>query len=274
MKLYKYNISIQNMKFFRNLFSPSSISKNKIFTNYTSNSDDTTLTQTNLLNINKISEQSLLPQSFQKLINNLETKNLLKKVENNFHDFSSNKSLLRTIVDENPLQEDIFKHLVRKAKTKIPDKIENKKNKISLFLPVDDILVYTYIPDENFGMSDIPKHKDYDFRLELPEYKTFAYVFLRDNFAEFMDFISENFEPILYSTAERNYIDKLLNVIDSSNVFSIKLYQQDCHLYKDTTQNYLEYIKDINLFTNRNLKQKVLLDSSAFNYLLSPDNGN
>jgi TFIIF-interacting CTD phosphatase-like protein len=264
------------MKFFRNLFSKTS-QKTKSVSSLSLNSDHTNIANTTIIkpaNNTSLQESSELSQSFSKLINNLQNKNLIKKVENNFNDFSSNKSMLRTIVDESPLQEDIFRHIIRKAVSKIPEKPEDKINKISLFLPLDDILLYSYIPDENFGMTEIPKHKDYDFRLELPEYKTFAYVFLRENFCEFLEFINKNFEPILYSTAEKTYVDKLMAVVDPGNVFAIKLYQQDCHLYKDASQNYLEYLKDINLFTNRNLKKKILLDTSAFNYLLSPDNGN
>lgn len=261
------------MKFFRNLFS-NTTQKSKSISNLTLNNTNIQNQNSNKSITNQIlKETSELPQSFNKLISNLQNKNLIQKVENNFNDFSSNKSMLRTIVDESPLHEDIFKNIIRRANSKISEKPENKENKITLFLPVDDILLYTYIPDENFGMSEIPKHKDYDFRLELPEYKTFAYVFLRENFSEFLEFLNENFEPVLYSTGEKTYVDKLMAVVDPENVFGIRLYQQDCHLYKDASQNYLEYLKDVNLFTNRSLKKKILLDTSAFNYLLSPDNG-
>jgi TFIIF-interacting CTD phosphatase-like protein len=259
------------MKYFRNLFYNKN-SNTKKFTKIKLNDDignESKIFSTD----NSFSESGELSQSMSKLINKLEINNLIKKVDNNYTNFSSNKSLLRTIVDESPLQEDIFKHIIRRANSKIPDIDHYKKNKLTLFLPFDDILLYNFIPDDNFGMSEIPKHKDFDFRLELPEYKTFAYVFLRENFNEFMEFINENFEPILYSTGEKNYVDKLLNIIDPGNIFGIKLYQQDCHLYKDTSQNHLEYLKDINMFTNRSLKKKIILDNSPFNYLLSPDNG-
>ena len=248
------------MKLFKNLFN----SSKSVVIN--------PLNQSLSLNNTNFDENKMSP-NFNKILNNLENNSIIKKVENNFNLFSNNKSMLRTIVDESPQHEDIFKNIVRKSKSSIPNQPDDKKDKISLFLPIDDILLYSYIPDENFGMSDLPKHKDYNFRIELPEYKTFAYIFLRDNFNEFLDFIDKNFEPIIYSTGEKLYVDKILQVVDPNNIFKIKLYQQDCHLYKDKTQNYLEYLKDINLFTNRKLEKKILLDTSSFNYLLSPDNG-
>jgi len=215
-----------------------------------------------------------LPESTQKLLKNLENKNLVKNLENSFENFnSSNKSALRTIVDESQAPEDIFKNLVRLADTKLPEKTDANKKKLSLFLPIDDVLLFSYIPDENFGMADLPKHREYNFRVELPENKTFAFVFLRDYFKEFIEFIHENFEPIIFSTGEKFYIDKILSIIDPEEKFQLRLYQQDCHLFKDDSQNYLEYLKDINMITNRPINKKILLDTSPFNYLLSPDNG-
>jgi len=261
------------MKFFQNILAKATL-KNKGGSNLALNKTNINTSTNNMQSSPDSAEQTELSPSFTKLITKLQNKNLIHEVKNNFSDFSNNKSMLRTIIDESPLHEDIFKNIIRKANSKISEKPKYKENKTTLFLPVDDILLYTYIPDENFGMSEIPKHKDYDFRLELPEYKTFAYVFLRENFNEFVEFISENFEPVLYSTGEKTYVDKLMAVLDPGNVFDIRLYQQDCHLYKDASQNYLEYLKDINLFVNRSLKKKIMLDTSAFNYLLSPDNGN
>jgi TFIIF-interacting CTD phosphatase-like protein len=118
----------------------------------------------------------------------------------------------------------------------------------------------------------MPKFRDYDIRLDLPEYKTFCYIYLRDYFDEFMNYIDENFEPILYTTGEKQYVDKIMKEIDPNNVFKYRLYQEDCHLYKNHEDNVVEYLKDINLFTNRSLKRKILLEHSPLNFVLSPDN--
>ena len=56
----------------------------------------------------------------------------------------------------------------------------------------------------------MPNSRNYDFKLDLPEYRSFAYVYLRNNLSEFLNYINENYEPILYSKGERTYVDKLL----------------------------------------------------------------
>jgi TFIIF-interacting CTD phosphatase-like protein len=247
------------------------VNKNNIKSMFKSNNNKNEI----INNVNNISEYSLLPESTLNLLKNLEKKNMVHKIENTFERFnSSNKSALRTIVDESLAPEDIFDNLVRLANAKLPNKTEKDNKKISLFLPIDDVLLFSYIPDENFGMADLPKHREYDFRIELPENKTFAFIFLRDNYKEFIEYIHENFEPIIFSTGEKFYIDKILSIIDPEEKFKLRLYQQDCHLFKDDSQNYLEYLKDINMITNRPINKKLLLDPSPFNYLLSPDNGN
>jgi TFIIF-interacting CTD phosphatase-like protein len=137
---------------------------------------------------------------------------------------------------------------------------------------MDEVLFYSYLPDENMGLYDMPKFKEYDIRLELPDYKTFAFIYFRDHLEEFLNFLDEKFEPILYTTGEKIYIDILMNNFDPNKVFRHRLYQEDCHLFKNTKENVVEYMKDINMFTNRSIKRKVLLETSPLNFVLSPDN--
>lgn len=195
----------------------------------------------------------------------------LSKIENKFEPVNP-LGMLRTIVDDDSGSEDIFKSIFQQAKSKLPDQTEDKKGKITIFMPMDDLLLYSYLPDDNFGMYEMPKLKDYDFKIDLPEYKTFSYIYLRDNLDKFMAYLNENFEPILYTTGEKLYIDKIMNIVDPDNIFKYRLYQDDCHLYKNTKQDVVDYLKDINLFTNRSLKKKILIDNSPLNYILSPDN--
>lgn len=197
--------------------------------------------------------------------------NLITKVSNDYKE-TNHLSMLRTIIDDDLGYEDIFKYITYKANAKLPDQEGNHKGKISLFVPLDDVLIYSFIPDENLGLFEMPKFREYDIRLDLPEYKTFSYIYVRDYFDEFMNYIDEHFEPILYSTGERTYVDKIMNEIDPNRIFKHRLYQEDCHLYKNIESNMVEYLKDINLFTNRSLKKKILLELSPLNFILSPDN--
>jgi len=210
--------------------------------------------------------------------NNNSTNNLEKispnitKVDYNINNNSEPNFLLRTIIDSHMNHEDIFSKILKKSFPKLPEQSEQDRGKITLFVPMDEVLFYTYIPDENLSMFQMPKFKEYDMRIDLVDYKTFAFIYYRDYLEEFLNYIDNKFEPILYSTGDKLYVDKIMNEIDPNKIFRHRLYQDDCHLFKDNSQDMAEYLKDINLFTNRSLKRKVLIDFSPLNYTISPDN--
>jgi TFIIF-interacting CTD phosphatase-like protein len=197
---------------------------------------------------------------------------------NTFSEISSNSNndnpntLLRTIIDNESNHEDIFSNLSQIANSSLPDQQGEYKGRISLFIPLDEVLLFSYIPDENLGMHEFPKYKEYDYRIELTDYKTFAFLYYRDYLAEFLNYIDDNFEPILYTTGDQLYVDKIMNLIDPNKIFPYRLYNKDCHLFKNSGQNAVEYLKDINLFTNRSIKKKILIEFSPLNYVISPDN--
>ena len=64
-------------------------------------------------------------------------------------------------------------------------------------------------------MVNVPNSKNYDFKLDLPEYRSFAYVYIRKNLKEFLEFIDNNFEPILYTKGEKTYVDKIMVIISN-----------------------------------------------------------
>jgi len=187
---------------------------------------------------------------------------------------SNANTLLRTIIDSEGKHEDIFSNLSQISNSSLPDQELEYKGRITLFLPLDEVLLFSYIPDENLGMHEFPKYKEYDYRVELPEYKTFAFLYYRDYLEEFLNYIDANFEPILYTTGDQLYVDKIMNLIDPNRIFPYRLYNKDCHLFKNSSQNAAEYLKDINLFTNRSIKKKILIEFSPLNFVISPDNSN
>lgn len=122
-------------------------------------------------------------------------------------------------------------------------------------------------------MSGAPKFSEYDYRIDITEKNTIIYVFLRNHFKEFLDFVIQNFEVIIYGTGEPFYIEKLMEIVDPENKIKIRLTQNDCHLYRNTNNKYAELLRDINQFENRSIKKKVLLETSTLGYVLNPDNG-
>jgi TFIIF-interacting CTD phosphatase-like protein len=196
----------------------------------------------------------------------------IQKQESVMGDYTDNAFLLRTLIDDSFKSEDLFSSITQVANSRLPEQSKEDTGKLTIFIPMDEILFHSYLPDENMGLYDMPKFKEYDLRIELADYKTFAFIYFRDNLEEFLNFLDEKFEPILYTTGEKIYIDKIMNTLDPNKIFRHRLYQEDCHLYKNTKENVIEYLKDINQFTNRSLKRKVLIEYSPLNFVMSPDN--
>lgn len=203
---------------------------------------------------------------------NLVADNNLSESDTSILNNNNPNQLLRTIIDSEANHEDIFSNLSHIANSSLPDQQGEYKGRISLFIPLDEVLLFSYIPDENLGMHEFPKYKEYNYRIELTEYKTFAFIYYRDYLAEFLNYVDANFEPILYTTGDQQYVDKIMNLIDPNKIFPYRLYNNDCHLFRNNSQNAAEYLKDINLFTNRSIKKKIMIEFSPLNFVMSPDN--
>ena len=86
----------------------------------------------------------------------------------------------------------------------LPDKDDNR---LTVFFPIEDFLAYTVQTSAAEQNRDLA---DYDFRLEIPESKSFLNVYLRPNYDIFIDFLAEITEPVVYSTCEPQHINRLL----------------------------------------------------------------
>lgn len=93
---------------------------------------------------------------------------------------------------------------------------------------------------------------------------------MRPHLKEFLEDMSKYYEIIIYTAAEQEYADKILNFIDpKGTIFSFRLYRQYCLL---ELKKYL--FKLLELFCgNRNLKEIVIVDNTSRNYTLSVANG-
>jgi len=101
----------------------------------------------------------------------------------------------------------------------------------TLFIEIDDLLVHTFIPDENIGYIANSATRDPDKTLFLEEAKLNILYYERDHLREFCDYISENFEPILFTTSQRLYADFIIKQFDPTDkVFRHRLYQNSCYM--------------------------------------------
>lgn len=148
---------------------------------------------------------------------------------------------------------------------------------LTLFLELDDVLVHTFICDENTGYIAKPTFKDPEHEFMLNEVRLPILVYERDHMEDFLKYLQDvkgEIEPIIFTRAERIYADALLNIIDPKRtIFEQVLTQSSCYrLFKDD-DDIDHYLKDIGRFKNRRLERSVLADPDPLNFALTPENG-
>ena len=68
----------------------------------------------------------------------------------------------------------------------LPDLPPDDKDKLTLYIEVDDVLLHTYICDENFGYLGNPANKDPEHQFFMEEIKQPVLVYMRDHWKELM----------------------------------------------------------------------------------------
>lgn len=123
----------------------------------------------------------------------------------------------------------IFKYLtIQDKNVTLPNQTKDEEGKLTLFMELDDVLMHTFVCDENFGYISNPAQKDPEFEFFLEEIRQPVLVYMRDHWKEFMDYLKENedwIEPIVYTTAMHPYTNHLLKIVDPEReVFKHSLY--------------------------------------------------
>lgn len=94
-----------------------------------------------------------------------------------------------------------------------------------------------------------------------------AGVRIRPFCKEFITELAKIAEVIIFTASSSSYADVILDYLDpEKKIFSHRLYRNHCTLEKGY------YIKDLRA-VNRNLEDVVIVDNSAFSFLLQPWNG-
>lgn len=112
----------------------------------------------------------------------------------------------------------IFKYLTIQDKmVRIPDLKPGEDNKLTLFMELDEVLLHTFICDENFGYIANPSSKDPEFEFFMDEIKQPVLVYMRNDWQKFVQYLKDNkdmIEPIVYTSALAPYTAKIMNIID------------------------------------------------------------
>lgn len=84
---------------------------------------------------------------------------------------------------------------------------------------------------------------------------------------EFLKELSSFAEIIIFTASSSSYADVVLDYLDPhKKYFAHRLYRQHCTLEKGY------YTKDLRI-ANRRLEDSVLVDNSAFSFMIQPENG-
>lgn len=152
-----------------------------------------------------------------------------------------------------------FTNQIKQKLTKLPERPNHKK---TLILDMDETLIHADV-DFNFKFHDeILKFTCEDEEILIP-------LILRPHLFEFLNFAYEHFELVIFTASEPSYADAILDYIEKDKkYFAKRLYRDSC-LYLNPGL----YIKDLNIFQNRNQKDIVIVDNSVFCFSNQLNNG-
>ena len=173
--------------------------------------------------------------------NKIKHKNTTKIVK---QPFVEPQSLYKNIQISIYVYYDNFKLLLEKSKTKEPflPPIDNNKYTYTLVLDLDETLVH-YIEENDKNYVQVRPFAEY-FISEMGKY----------------------FELVIFTSAEEEYANIILNEIDKNNVISHKLYRRNVE-FKDGF-----CLKDLNKL-GRDIKKVCIIDNDKNNFKLHEDNG-
>lgn len=165
----------------------------------------------------------------------------------------------------------LFNYIQIQDRVSIPAQNEDKPRK-TLFIEIDGVLAHIYVPDENTGYMTNPANIEPAAKLFEPTLKVNINYYPRPGLEEFLEYISENFEPIIYSKGEKEFVDCIMDQIDPDRkIFRHVLYQNACYRLNKPDEDLSGYVKDIYQF-DRDPTQSLLLDTNPVQYILNPDN--
>ena len=132
-----------------------------------------------------------------------------------------------------------------------------ENNKKIVVFELESTLVSYYIED-----IDIKKGKNNTLGINLRPY-----------LKESLDIIKKDYNIIIYSSGNKNYVDAILDFIDPEHeYFSLRLYREHCN--KFIINNKIYFTKNLNIFKNIcNLKDIIIVDCSVIGFGFFLENG-
>ena len=142
----------------------------------------------------------------------------------------------------------------------LPEKSLDKLYKKTLVLDLDETLAH----GQSIPFSSTKHQKT--LQCILNNTNTTIYFKTRPGVKEFLRKMSKLYEIVIFTASVEEYAKPLIDIIDSKNLCSHKLYREQC-TFRDSA-----YIKDLKRL-GRDLKDVIILDNSPNSYSLNKENG-
>jgi len=148
--------------------------------------------------------------------------------------------------------------IIEKSKISLPE----SQFDITICLDLDETLVYSDF-SRNFDTHD------YVHKGKVNAQYGAVGINFRPGFDTFLEYLSKNFQVVLFTSSIKAYADKVLKLIDpQSSIFSFRLYRENC---VDTTSQFST--KDLRIIKNRSLDKVFLIDNNLINLCYQLNNG-
>ncbi|KNA17510.1 hypothetical protein SOVF_079280 [Spinacia oleracea] len=169
------------------------------------------------------------------------------------------KKLKKTAVDTTDF---LFPHITPPSKIAKPlffglPPPENPE-KLTIFLDLDETLIHS---------SADPPSKTFDFivRPKIDGETMDFYVLKRPGVDEFLQYLSEKFEIVVFTAGLRDYASLVLDVLDKNRVINHRLYRDSCRELDG------KYVKDLAQM-GRDLWKVAIIDDNPNSYAFQPEN--
>jgi len=91
---------------------------------------------------------------------------------------------------------------------------------------------------------------------------------MRPYLDECLEYLSQYYELVVFTAGEQTYADSILDVLDTDNLISHRLYRQHCICIDNRY-----YVKELSIIQDRDLENIVIVDNSIISFAFNMDNG-